>query len=104
MELVPTSDNTGLDCFKCGFCSVTSKRKGIIKRHTIQLHHIFPCNKCTFSADNLQHLQDHEISQHDKILFRSCGTCDFVENGGTSLRRHVKDTHGFKAKLQTRDV
>ena len=105
MESVSSSDNLGVKFFKCGFCSFTSKIKAWIKKHTIKLHSIFPCNKCSFSADNMLHLQDHETSQHDKTLFRSCSTCDFVENGNVSLRRHVKETHGFKERLKkTEDV
>ena len=72
--------------------------------HTIKLHCIFPCDKCSFSADNIQHLQDHETSQHDKTLFWSCSTCDFVENGNVSLHRYVMETHGVKEKLKTQDL
>ena len=88
--------------FECGFCEASMQSKGTRKRHMVKHHNIYACNKCQFSADSLQNLQDHETTEHDKVIFKSWSSCDFVESSdGITLRKHIKEVHGFnKTDLQ----
>ena len=87
-ESLPKKPRIQLICETCGY---QTKNACILRKHMERRHaenRTFLCDKCSFSTNYPQHLEEHSKAQHLK-----CGQCDFVCSGSYNLKIHVSKEH-----------
>ena len=84
-------------------CEDSFKWSAGLKAHMKRVHlgvkKTIKCEQCDYKGSSMSNVRSHFTAMHsDQINF--CDNCDFSTKWGTSLNKHLKESHGEGTKLQ----
>ena len=97
-DLSDSITQTAEGIFTCEKCFFTTSYSWQLKRHEEVKHEgiRYGCEQCSYKATRRDHLKNHVLSQHDKILSYECDNCKQKFCDNRSLKNHILTKHEKK--------
>merc|ERR1711954_493924 len=82
--------------YECHLCKFTESNQKTLDEHGIKEHGVLKCNKCEYTAEDHDILQNYMKTHTGRIIF-TCVVCEFEATREILLENHMEMKHGEKS-------